>query len=176
MAVLTMSLSIDVQFLCEKKKGEKEREERVCVCDWFLNNHVEGFRLRPYTRGCSIMQILGVSGRCGNYVWRCRRREKEERKGVETPRHEVQVWGGGGLSLAAVSTPHERTITPRETNQGVTTVTRSLRGVDRHLIAEAELDSLCLPSAQKRAMISRRDLTFSSLNLSWQFPTVWDFI
>lgn len=41
-------------------------------------------------------------------------------------------------------TQRERTATPRETNQGATTVTRSLRGVDRCLITEAEPNSLTL--------------------------------
>lgn len=70
-----------------------------------------------------------------------REREKEKRWEA-TPRHRVQH---RGVTRSCFNpTQHELTTTLRETNQGATTVTRSLRGVDRCLIVEAELDSASL--------------------------------
>lgn len=96
--------------------------------------------------------FTNASGSRGNYVWGCwrqkeRQKEESDKGSVEKEmeresekQHRVQA---SGVSLAAVSTPRNAN-EPRETNQGATTVTRSLRGVDRCLITEAEPNSLSL--------------------------------
>lgn len=94
--------------------------------------------------GGSIMQISVARvrrvGSGSNYVWgvgrsrasRCSDsgREKGREKETEkvTPRRDAyKCREGEGVSLAAVSTP--RHDPPPKTNEGVTAVTRSLRGV-----------------------------------------------
>lgn len=71
---------------------------------------------------------------------RNREKEEREREWKATPRHGVQAYRGVTRSCFN-PTQREQTATPRETNQGATTVSRSLRGVDRCLIAKAEPNS-----------------------------------
>lgn len=150
-----------------RESSRSTRRSCVSVIDSLIIA-LQDFGPARYTRGGSIMQISqtrvvhpvimygAVEGEIQKEWQRqesdkdsiCREKERErekEKRWEATPWHRVQAHRGVTRSCFN-PTQREWIATPRETNQRATTVTRSLRGVDRCLIAEAEPDSLSLSS------------------------------